>query len=185
MIRSIAEDGTELSVNALPLENLNQEMVSVPVHFQCGYEGTYSFSFFGIESFDISTEIWLEDRLEDNYWFSASFDSITYSFSATPNDQTDRFIVHFFGPTNVNETMLGKEMPIKIYSQGNNVYIKSSNEAEIVYKVVVYDMMGRKIQQLNEAANVSKISIRDATGYYIVKVLTDKNVYTEKVFITK
>ena len=62
MIRSIAEDGTELAINVLDEKKYYQEeVISVPVHFQCGYECEYTFNFADIESFDPGAEILLED----------------------------------------------------------------------------------------------------------------------------
>jgi hypothetical protein len=183
MIRTIADNSTELSINALPLESLNQDMVSIPLHFQCGYDGTYTFTFSGEETFDLSTEIWLEDKLENNFWYSISETNQAYTFTGSPTDQRDRFIVHFFGPTGIDEHNTGDNTNINIYSSGNDVYVIPGSE-ETIKEIAIYNMIGSKIAQTTPTANnINKLSINNSTAYYVVRVLTDKNVYAEKVFI--
>ncbi|MEE4260393.1 MAG: T9SS type A sorting domain-containing protein [Bacteroidales bacterium] len=192
MIRSIAEDGTELAINALDAKKYYQEeVVSVPVHFQCGYDGTYTFDFSDIDSFDPSAEIWLEDRKinQSNSYDRASMqiteDDHIYSFTASPDDAHDRFIIHFFGPSYlpnaVDENSGANE--VKIYSSGNSVYILNNSNEEIK-EMSVYNMLGQEILRSKvPVQDLSKIDVQTTTGYYAVRLLTDKNIYSEKVFI--
>jgi len=69
-LRSIAEGNLELAINALPTASLTSGMTSVPLNFSCGYNTEYTLSFFDIESFEIGTEIWLEDKQVGGDWVS-------------------------------------------------------------------------------------------------------------------
>ncbi|MCB2208372.1 MAG: T9SS type A sorting domain-containing protein [Bacteroidetes bacterium] len=192
MIRSIADDGTELAINALDAKKYYQEeVVSVPVHFQCGYDGTYTFDFSGMDSFDPGAEIWLEDKQinQNNIGERSSVkiaeDHHMYSFTASPDDAHDRFVIHFFGPSYlpnaVDENSAADK--VKIYSSGNSVYILNNSNEEIK-EMSVYNMLGQEILRSKvPIQELNKIDVNMTTGYYAVRVLTDKNVYSEKVFI--
>jgi hypothetical protein len=68
-----------------------------------------------------------------------------------------------------------------IYSYDNNIYV---NANEQIKQIAVYNTMGQLIKTTNNVNGLQKISMNGhATGYYIVKVITDKNVYSEKVLV--
>ena len=181
-IRSIAEDNTELSINVLPTESLYSGMTSVPMHFSCGYNTEYSLSFFDIESFEYGTEIWLEDKQVGGDWVSVN-DNPDYTFTATPDDLEDRFVIHFFGPTGVDE--FGIENTVNIYSYRQNAFVRN-NTNEVIKMVSIYTLSGELVQEVNTVdLKLSKFWVSNNIGYYVVRVITDKNVYTNKVFISK
>jgi len=181
-IRSIAEDNTELSINVLPTESLYSGMTSVPMHFSCGYNTEYSLSFFDIESFEYGTEIWLEDKQVGGDWVSVN-DNPDYTFTATPDDLEDRFVIHFFGPTGVDE--FGIENTVNIYSYRQNAFVRN-NTNEVIKMVSIYTLSGELVQEVNTVdLKLSKFWVSNNMGYYVVRVITDKNVYTNKVFISK
>jgi len=103
-------------------------MTSVPMHFSCGYNTEYSLSFFDIESFEYGTEIWLEDKQVGGDWVSVN-DNPDYTFTATPDDLEDRFVIHFFGPTGVDE--FGIENTVNIYSYRQNAFVRN-NTNEVI-----------------------------------------------------
>ena len=182
MIRSIADDGSELSVNFLPLDGLQGDMVSVPVHFQCGYSAEYTFDFEGIDSFEAQNEVWLEDKQDNDQWIILNGNP-HYTFSATPDDPHDRFILHFFGPTGINNK---NEAAVGIYSWRQYAYIKNITN-ENIKKVSVYDISGHLVteKEIPQGQKLSKIWVSDQMAYYVVQVITDDNVYTNKILITK
>ena len=181
-IRSIAEDNTELSINVLPTTSLTSGMTSVPMHFSCGYDTEYLLSFFDIESFDYGTEIWLEDKQIGGDWISIN-DNPDYTFTATPDDLEDRFVIHFFGPTGVDE--FGIENTVEIYSYRQHAFVRN-NSNEVIKKINIYTLSGELLQDINSPdLKLNKCWVSDKIGYYVVRVITDKNVYTNKVFISK
>jgi len=183
MIRSIAEDGTELAINALPFATLNNEMITVPTQFQCGYNGDYTLTFDGVESFDWGTEIWLEDTHIGNHWISISEDDFEYRFTAAPDDPADRFFIHFFGPTYTPETDAITENGINIYASGNYAYVLNKAQ-ENIKNVAVHNLMGKTIYTGTlPQQTLNKLFVSNETGYYVVQVETDKKIYTQKVLI--
>ena len=73
-------------------------MVSVQMDFKCGEDGQYTITASQVESFEMGTEIWLEDLQTGSEWQNL-VENPEYTFSATPDDPQDRFIIHFFGLT--------------------------------------------------------------------------------------
>ena len=185
MIRSIAEDGTELAINTMPLVDMNSTLTSIPVHFECGEDAQYIFAFKGLDSFDFGTEVWLEDKLNGSNWFSLVNNEEEYSFLAAPGDQKDRFVIHFFGPTYIPEDIDNKSNPIKIYTSGNNAYVVNNSD-EKIKEITIYNMLGQEVVKVKvHAQNIHKLEVKGQTGYYAIRVLTDKNLYSEKVFIKR
>jgi hypothetical protein len=181
-IWAIAEDNTELAIEVLPTESLTSGMTSVPMHFSCGYNTEYTLSFSDMETFESGTEIWLEDKQTGADWVSVN-DNPDYTFTATPNDLQDRFVIHFFGPTSVDE--FGVENTVDIFSYKQDAFVRN-NTNEILKTVNIYTLAGELLQS-NEPANIklNKFWVSNKVGYYVVRVITDKSVYTQKVFISK
>ncbi len=182
MIASMAEDQTELAINVLPLENLNNDMTSVPLYFNCGYNDNYSLSFSDIESFDTDTEIWLEDKQEGDDWVYIN-DNPVYEFTASPGGAEDRFIIHFFGPTNIGEHK--GHSSVDIYSYRQHAYVKN-NTINKIKCVEIYKLSGELIfRTKNVETRFTGFRVSETMGYYIVRVATDSDVITEKVLISK
>ncbi len=182
MIRSIAEDGSELAINVLPLEGLQGDMVSVPVNFQCGYTADYTFDFEGIDSFEAGNEVWLEDKKDNDKWVYLN-NNPHYTFTATSYEPHDRFILHFFGPTSINDK---DEAKVDIYSWRQYAFIKNVTN-EKIKKVSIYNMAGSlvKEKEIPDGQKLSKIWVSDHMAYYVVQVITESSVYTNKILITK
>jgi hypothetical protein len=182
MIRSIAEDGSELAINVLPLDGLQGDMVSVPVHFDCGYTAEYTFDFEGIDSFEAGNEVWLEDKKGNDKWIYLN-NNPHYTFTATSYEPNDRFIIHFFGPTSINDK---DEAKVGIYSWRQYAFINNVTN-EKIKKVSIYNMAGSLVtsREIPDGQKLSKIWVSDQMAYYVVQVITESNVYTNKILITK
>ncbi len=154
--------------------------VVVPMGLEVGANAAYTISASELNSFAYGTTVILED-VKMNVFTDLTV-SPSYSFKADPGDDPARFKVHFSAPNSVanNSTNSGN---INIYANNNNIYI-SNNGIEKVKEIVVYDMLGKElVRKVADNNNLNKISINDATAFYLVKVTTDKKVYTQKVFI--
>ena len=179
---TVLEDGQHMSINAMPLELLGKGMHSVPVGFICSSTSDYTMNFLDVETFDMGSEIWLEDKLIGGDWVSVN-DNPDYTFTATPEDDEDRFVIHFFGPTGVDE--FGIENTVNIYGYRQNAFVRN-NTNEDIKEVRIYTLSGELLRQIDTVNNkLSKYWVSDKLGYYVVHVITNKNVYTNKVFISK
>ncbi|MCD4696205.1 MAG: T9SS type A sorting domain-containing protein [Bacteroidales bacterium] len=69
-----------------------------------------------------------------------------------------------------------------IYSSNDVVYIQNSEN--IKGDIIIYNLIGQEIlkkKSVNE--DLERIKITQGTGYYLVKVQSEKQVVTKKVFI--
>jgi len=179
---TIAEDNSLLTINTLI--PLGSEIVSVPMSFKCGADNTYNIIASNLSSFELGSEIYLEDLKLGGGWI----DLITnpnYQFTASPDDEEARFVLHFFGPTGIDDPV-AEAKAVQIYSWGQDAYIVNRGN-ETIKEYVAYDMMGRELHRGTLPNNtVNKVQIGNVSAYYIVKVITKEGgVYTDKVYITK
>jgi len=164
--------GVNLSVNMLPKANAT----SVPIGFKAFANGNYTITASDITSIPLCTSVLLED-LKTNTTQNLMQNPV-YNFTATTTDNANRFVLHFATSVGVNET--GKTNT-GIYAYDNNIYV---NGAEQISQIAVYNTLGQLIKTLNNVNGLQKISMNgNATGYYIVKVITDSKVYSEKVLV--
>jgi hypothetical protein len=182
---TVTSDNQNVAINTLA--PLGLDMVSVPMSFKCGTEGTYTIDAATIETFEAGTEIYLEDLKVGGEWYDLVQNPV-YEFSGTPGDIHERFILHFFGPTAIDDTENGDiaQNAIKIYGWGQDAYIVNRG-TETVKEYVAYDLMGRELHRGTLPNNtVNKVTIGNVSAYYIVKVITKEGrTYTDKVYITK
>jgi hypothetical protein len=143
----------------------------------------FTFEFSGVDSFDPGTEIYLEDLQTGAPWINLLTNPV-YQFTGNTNDPENRFVLHFFGPTGIVDP--GAEIsPVQIYSYDHDAYIVNRGN-EVIEEYVVYDMMGRELQRGSlPSTTVNKVFIGQVSGYYIVKVVTNNRIYSEKVFINR
>ena len=170
-------EGSEYSVNVLPVGFLNAvESPVIPVSFKLGMEQECAITVSGVESFDLSIPIYLEDLKDDVLTDLRIHED--YIFLASPLDNPNRFLLHFGEPLDVEE--LGNSNAIHIYSHGESVYIRLAENQK--GEAAIFDMTGRKVCDLKLTDQLTKKSLLQ-TGYFVVKVWTDSGVSIQKVFI--
>jgi len=163
----------DLSINELPFD----ENEAVNLGFQCGINGTYSLTCSGLESFDASTPIWLED-LKTNIVRNLRNNPV-YSFDYSTMDNENRFRLHFKSAFGVPENKLNG---IDIYSKLNTVVVK--NSTNLTGDITIYDITGRKILQTSmKMQNETRIPVQFSIGNYLVRIRTENDIVCKKVFI--
>jgi hypothetical protein len=163
-IFSYTTGGIMLSVNGMP------EVESVPVGFTAVESGAFTIN--AKESGEF-TELYLED-LFTNYVTNLLEND--YSFSHSAGDPQNRFVLHF-GVVSVEDNMANST---NIYSVDKEVYVAVTEFTK--GHISIFNTMGQEVVTAPINNTVNKISL-NKTGYYIVKVMSDNNVATEKVFI--
>jgi len=178
---TVLENNQKMSINALPLELLGQGMQSIPMSFICSADGDYLMEFYDVASFDLGTEIWLEDKLTGGDWISIN-NQPEYIFNGSPEDANDRFVLHFFGPTGTEE-LAGPT--IDLYSFGQYAYVRNNTE-EAIKEIRIYSLSGALMNQVHTPdQKFLKLWVDDRMAYYVITVITDQQVYTKKLFISK
>lgn len=164
-IYTLSVDG-ELAINTMA------EYKSVPVVVKAEVPGKYNLTFNGLNSFNKNVSIYLEDTKT-----GAMYDLRSTATVELNVESTSGFILHF---NNTANGIAGKTVKnSNIYSVDNYIYINNTADNA---KVEVYNLLGELVTAQNLTSSLNKISI-DGTGYYLVKVSTDSNTTTQKVFI--
>ncbi|MFN8285148.1 MAG: fibronectin type III domain-containing protein [Chitinophagales bacterium] len=141
-----------------------EETSTVPVGFEAGISGNYSFSFGGVNSFDPTSYITLEDKKLNIFHDVRSGD---YSFTADATDNFDRFVLHFTPAAKINTTNAS-------CSASGQINIEQPGTASWNYNVTNSNGVVVSSGTLNQA---NPVTVSAATGVYTVS-LTDANNYT-------
>ncbi|MFC2086172.1 T9SS type A sorting domain-containing protein [Bacteroidota bacterium] len=166
-------DDELLAVNIVPDI---EERMSFPLGFRAVTEDDYSIQVNTFENFGDNTVISLEDKISNT--MIELKESGTYSFYSTIVDDMDRFIVHV-NSSATSSSQLDTDN-VLIYSYKNKVYLQNANNSS----VEIYNVLGKLINSEKvENKNLQSFKINAATGYYFVKVVTDGNVYSKKVYL--
>jgi hypothetical protein len=174
---SMIAGNMNLTVNALPWTGVNQD---VPLGFKCGVSGNFSITASNTESFNSRTSIFLEDLSTHT-----SQDLRTeplYNFSYVAGENENRFVLHFTNLTFGIEHSLVQNF--QVYSSKEDIYIKSSEGNLPDGMVRVYDAVGKEIfaSPLDHSL-VNKFTLSVSEGYYLVKLITEKEVITRKIYL--
>jgi len=153
------------------------ENVIVPITLEANKPGTYIFGNGLMDNFE-NISVKLEDRL--NNTFTLMGETAQYSFTV-PDGTTieNRFYLHFKSSVGIEDPTATRNT---IYSFGNTVYFETEGKAQLV----IYNLTGQKIAGydfINAASQA--ININAQNGWYIVKLVMDGSVTSQKVFITK
>ncbi|MFZ4401340.1 MAG: fibronectin type III domain-containing protein [Bacteroidales bacterium] len=158
------------------LTNVAQHSV-VPVGFKAGVSGDYTIKASDLNSFATPTYVYLKD-LASNTITDLNQNS-NYTFTASTNDNANRFQLLFaLSPLSVsNNTILNTS----IYSNNTTIYINSN---ESIKEIAIYNTLGQLIKTVANTSGTISIEMgENAMAYYIVRVVTTKNVYSEKVLV--
>jgi len=171
-------DPHELSINVLP--EIKNPLI-VPVWLNVGVNGEYTITASQMESFAPNVLLSLEDlklgKVQDLR------DNPVYTFVARTSDTAHRFNLNFSNfPYGIPGTVSGNA--IRIYSNGQTIYVKTDTSVSGDATMLVYDAIGRLLYKRSfNAVSLNKFNMNLSHGYYIIKVLANSGVYTQKVFI--
>ncbi len=166
--------GIIATVNSLPSITATER---VPLGLKVGNSTTYTLTASGIESFDATVPITLIDVKLGNTQDLRINPS--YTFTAAPGDAENRFNLSFTSAAGVNLTVAGD---IHIYGSQGTIHIKQSNSAKGT--AYVYTTTGQLLATTSLTPDETLLRV-NATGVYIVKVITDKEVFSGKVVINQ
>ena len=160
-----------LSLNQLPMAG-NE---TVNVGFKCSNTGEYTINAKGVESFDASTPVLLEDLKTKTVQDLRS--NPVYRFDYVAGENANRFRLIFkTGSSDVANT------GITVYSTANTVVV--NNLTGQAGEVWVYDMAGRELTHTTMGSQMrTSIPMQVSTGTYMVKVVTSKASVNQKVFL--
>ena len=169
---SLSKESRELSVNSFPYE---EDYQIIPVGIEVGTESIYTISVSEFSGFDQAENILLED-LKTGV-FTKIESNCTYSFTSSPLDNPDRFLLHFNGELDMPEY---SEELVNIYSLNKVLFIEVPQDTE--GNIIVYNIMGQELVNTAIGGEINNITIENS-AYYIVKVVSDSGVVAKKVLV--
>ncbi|NOR86394.1 MAG: T9SS type A sorting domain-containing protein, partial [Bacteroidales bacterium] len=164
----------QYSINCL---SHSTETISVPLCISIHTDEELSFDFIGLESFNSSIRIDLEDLKTGNTINIR--ENPAYAFFASTTDSPNRFKLHFNGATEVNK--FDTQAPL-IYALDNQIHISSGQNMDA--RIMVYNINGQLVGQAQMKNEIMKqFNIGAVSGVYMVNVQAENAVYSQKVFI--
>lgn len=174
-IYSMVGENEIYSVDVRPVIEGNRVM---PIGLEIGANGLYTIESVELTGF-VSEDIVMLEDIRDGV-FIQLVEGTVYTFGANVEDDVHRFNLHI--QKSSSSVFDQPENNVSIYSYSKNVYIKSHDEN--IEQVLIYDMLGHEVFKSSRVyGEINRISLNTEKGYYIVKVRSDVNIYTEKVFI--
>ncbi|MFZ4707031.1 MAG: T9SS type A sorting domain-containing protein [Bacteroidales bacterium] len=169
-------ENEELSINGLP--NSSGSTI-VPLKLTMDFAGGLTFTASGMESFQNVTSIKLEDKQ-----LSQLADLRTnpvYTFSHTPQDATDRFVLHFGSVLGIDNPEL--MLLSKVTVSGHEIYLEYPSATKSGSMVAVYDLQGRMLKQFSlNGLGRDHINLQ-TTGVYMVKLWLPSGIETHKIVV--
>jgi hypothetical protein len=168
-------EGKLCGVNYLPPE-FND--LIIPVGFKTGEAGIYQIGSPSISNFPGNIRIFLEDIKQGN--LIELDENSNYEFDYSPLDEQHRFNLIFKDASIAPEEI--RISDINIYSFQNTIYVRMPVNQNA--SIVLYDLMGREISNVRASGDeLNTILVNHGSGYYLVKVQTDEQIVSKKVFI--
>jgi hypothetical protein len=165
----------QYAINCLPH---SEETVTVPLGISLQADEELSLNFSGMETFFNTIKIELEDKQLGVTQNIAN--NPTYTFQATTQDDSNRFLLHFNGVTGVEDAM--ETESIQVYSVENSIYVSSLENIDA--EILVYNINGQLLyQDRMNAETLKKIDLNASSGVYLVNIVSEESVSTQKVYV--
>ena len=167
----------KLTINTLPYST---QTVTVPVGLEYNRNEQLTFDASGIESFNPSTSVYLEDKLLNR--LINLKENISYSFNHNTETTSPRFNLIFYGVIGIDGNNTPNDYLIWSTEDQVNIHIPAITGKNAV--IELYNLVGQLIYKQHIAlGSPSKITVPQFNGMGIVKVISGSNIYVEKVFI--
>lgn len=167
-------EGEEFSTNNLPHV---YETMALPMNFKAGVNSTFHIIAEGIESFYLNSEIYLEDLFNGN--MIDLREQTMYTFDGSTSDDNARFVLHFFGVTDLSEIPVDED--IKVYGFEDKILVKTT-ETNVNCQMEVFDLMGRKVFSNDfMLSGLVSFSPNVKNGVYLVRLQSGSSVIVNKV----
>ncbi len=151
----------------------------IPLGLKTGAAMEYTFEVEGLDNFDPSIGVYLEDKLSED--MINLRENPVYTFYTEEGLDEDRFVLHFNADF-LDAEEYSTENNINIYSSDKDVYV--NYQMDTPARVIIYDILGKEIMSENLNINqLNKLTVNTGRGYYIVKVISGESIKTGKVFI--
>lgn len=170
-------ENEKMAINTLPSIAGHE---TVPVYFEAGMDGTYSFTATALENLDENIPVFLED-VSLNYVQDLRANP-EYSFGYTAG-AVKEFNIHFKDITGVDEhSSIAPQF--YCYINGGMLHVNYNGNEPFTGKagISVYNTAGQLVMQTQSTQAFTTFPIMSSAALYIVHIQYNQAVYSTKVF---
>lgn len=171
-IYTLVED-VKMSVNCF--DQIDHHTL-IPVYIEVPEEGIYILNIDKLMLGGINEPAYLHD-LYSEIWYEIKEGS-SIPFTMVDLNDMHRFNLQFNKPDGIDQIVSDK---IRVYAYGSRIFIENDNLSEVL--VEVYSMLGECIISHEFDDSKCQLSLTHSSGTYLVKVVSEGIIQTEKVFI--
>ena len=169
-------NGENMAINTLPSVSGNE---TVPLYFEAGQSGNYTFQATELQSIDPNIPVYLEDvaqnyvqdlRTNPEYLFA-------YTTGAVKN-----FNIHF--ENTITQIEEPKDLNVTCYLANNTLYVNFlTNEApDINAKLEVYSVLGQQLLEQDITQKSNAIPLVAKQALYLIHIVAEDGTFATKVF---
>jgi hypothetical protein len=159
-----------------------EETSTVDLNMEPGVSGSYTFNFDGLNSFDPTSYIILEDKKLNVFYDVRNGD---YNFTSDVNDAWERFVLHFTPAGQVSTTPQDCDAP-------GTITVTQPGTAVWAYQVTTTDsvligsgaLSNSDSVLLVAAAGTYTLTLVDSNNYTVIKTITVNGTYTSPATFT-
>ena len=177
-LRKIGHFNEEIPMVSISVEDkeyavatMSKDVTEIPVSFKAMTMGQYTIS---VEAKDCEFDaMYLTDKFTGE---KVNLNTGSYTFMATSNDNTDRFVLTM----TTNTTGIEQNAECFVYVSNEEIRFNNINGQ---VNVRIYDMLGRPVAEYDvyESATISTSSFE--RGMYILQMTDENGVRTQKVLV--
>ncbi|MGX7666982.1 GEVED domain-containing protein [Flavobacterium pedocola] len=170
-------ENRKLTIQGRPLPFEQQDVV--PLGYKATSQGTYTIGIDHLDSEFSNTDVYLEDKLLN---VVHNLKLAPYSYSSQAGTFDNRFYLRYTQTTLGNEEVANLAASVNVFTD-NTVKITSSIEP--IKNIVVYDVLGRKIDEYkNVAANQMELfRLTSSNNALIIKITLENDMEISKKII--
>ena len=116
----------------------------IPLGYSTAIEGLFSINIDAVDGLLSNQLVFIEDKLNNTIF---NLKSGSYSFITGTGTFNDRFVLRFTDKTLVENSFEKEKDSVFVFRNNKQIHVNSS--AELIDKIIIYDLSGRKIYQKN------------------------------------
>ncbi len=176
---TLGANNENLAINVSPFPVDYQADKVIPLNFKSSTSGNYTLS---VNEFTYTDKVIYLKDLKNNQTMDLRTVK-TYNFAWDASESTNRFQLLF--NTTVGIDNVENSENFEVFSNQNQIFVDVKQWSKNT-KIQVYSVLGTKILETEiESQGVNQFTLDQPTGNYIVKILSEKENFVKKVFLTK
>jgi len=170
------QNGMEYSINTLPLEELKG---SHNLNISYAKNETYTLKFEGQDSFYDGQTMWLYDKTTKIYYDIREHAEL--QFFNNEGVREDRFEIVFSRGTGIEDHL--NQQQWLVYSSHGTLNIKNTIPKNTTqsFEYQIFSLEGKLIGSYNATAEVNNKRLSLSNGFYVVRIITDKETISAKL----